>query len=285
MNLGTRPSCGSPVVMTLPYRTVLILVQGRGLPYGGLPGTGCLLQHACWMVILCLICMWVVLKNVNMLCLLFLWCPSNVIAEYKEREQKIYDAEKKIQVHEDRKKDLVARIKVKKKIWLYRLMGHIENINKKFSEYYKFLQCAGEISLDTADDSDDFPNYGLQIKLKYRVDEDFIELSQTHHSGGECSVAAIIFILSLQELTEVPFRCIDEINQGMDAVNERKMYHLVADAAKSGSCSQYFLLTPKLLMDLSYHKDVAVHIIYNSSFLQTKLDVKKHLEIAKRCKR
>ncbi|GFY73522.1 structural maintenance of chromosomes protein 5 [Trichonephila inaurata madagascariensis] len=109
-----------------------------------------------------------------------------------------------------------------------------------------------EISLDTADDSDDFPNYGLQIKLKYRVDEDFMELSPTHHSGGECSVAAIIFILSLQELTEVPFRCIDEINQ--------------------------------LLMDLSYHKDVAVHIIYNSIFLQTKLDVERHLEIAKTCK-
>lgn len=208
-----------------------------------------------------------------------------IIAEYKERQLKILNAEEHIEEYEAKMKDLKAKIKEKKKRWLLRLVNHIENINKKFSEYYKFLQCAGEISLDTADDTDDFPNYGLQIKLKYRVDEDFMELSQTHHSGGECSVAAIIFILSLQELTEVPFRCIDEINQGMDAVNERKMYQLVADAAKNGSCSQYFLLTPKLLMDLSYHKDVAVHIIYNSVFLQTKLDVKKHLEIAKACKK
>ncbi|GFR03642.1 structural maintenance of chromosomes protein 5 [Trichonephila clavata] len=207
-----------------------------------------------------------------------------ILAEYKERQEKILNAEEHIKEYETRMKTLQAKIEEKKKHWLQRLINHIDNINKKFSEYYKFLQCAGEISLDTADDSDDFPNYGLQIKLKYRVDEDFMELSQTHHSGGECSVAAIIFILSLQELTEVPFRCIDEINQGMDAVNERKMYQLVADAAKSGSCSQYFLLTPKLLMDLSYHKDVAVHIIYNSIFLQTKLDVERHLEIAKTCK-
>ncbi|GFW52281.1 structural maintenance of chromosomes protein 5 [Trichonephila clavipes] len=207
-----------------------------------------------------------------------------ILAEYKERQGKILNAEERIKEYQIGMKTLQAKIKEKKKRWLHRLITHIDNINEKFSEYYKFLQCAGEISLDTADDSDDFPNYGLQIKLKYRVDEDFMELSQTHHSGGECSVAAIIFILSLQELTEVPFRCIDEINQGMDAVNERKMYQLVADAAKSGSCSQYFLLTPKLLMDLSYHKDVAVHIIYNSIFLQTKLDVEKHLKIAKTCK-
>ena len=32
--------------------------------------------------------------------------------------------------------------------------------------------------------------------------------------GGERSVATIIFMLSLQELSHVPFRCVDEINQG-----------------------------------------------------------------------
>ncbi|GBM89814.1 hypothetical protein AVEN_143992-1 [Araneus ventricosus] len=37
----------------------------------------------------------------------------------------------------------------------------------------------------------------------------------------------------------------------------------------------------RLLMDLSYHKDVAVHTIFNSPFLQTKLNVKEHLKIAK----
>ena len=42
-----------------------------------------------------------------------------------------------------------------------------------------------------------------------------------HQSGGERSVATALYMLALQELTTVPFRCVDEINQGMDARNER----------------------------------------------------------------
>ncbi|GIY58523.1 structural maintenance of chromosomes protein 5 [Caerostris darwini] len=210
---------------------------------------------------------------------------DSVLSEYKKRETAIINIEEEIEELKQKSESLKLTIQQIKRNWLPPLQAHVENINNKFSNYYKFLQCAGEISLDTTDDSDDFPNYGLQIKLKYRIDEDFMELSQTHHSGGECSVAAIIFILSLQELAEVPFRCIDEINQGMDALNERKMYQLVAEAAINGSCSQYFLLTPKLLMDLNYHKDIAVHIIYNSPYLQTKLDTEKHIKIQESNKR
>ncbi|CAL1264783.1 unnamed protein product [Larinioides sclopetarius] len=204
-----------------------------------------------------------------------------IIAEFTKRKQNICSIEEQIDSLKTKVEDLKARIQELKEKWLPPLLNRIESVNRKFSKYYKILKCAGEISLDQTDDTDDFPNYGLQIKLKYRVNEEFMELSPTHHSGGECSVAAIIFILSLQELTDVPFRCIDEINQGMDAINERSIYQLVADAARSGSCSQYFLLTPKLLMDLSYHKDVAVHTIFNSPYLQTKLNVQEHIRIAK----
>ncbi|GBM89813.1 Structural maintenance of chromosomes protein 5 [Araneus ventricosus] len=170
-----------------------------------------------------------------------------IIAEYTKRKQAILSIEEQLNSIKAMVEDLKMRLQEKKRRWLPPLITHIESVNRKFSKYYKILKCAGEISLDQTDDTDDFPNYGLQIKLKYRVNEEFMELSQTHHSGGECSVAAIIFILSLQELTDVPFRCIDEINQGMDAINERNIYQLVADAARSGSCSQYFLLTPKWL--------------------------------------
>ena len=40
----------------------------------------------------------------------------------------------------------------------------------------------------------------------------------------------MIFLL-LQELTKCPFRCVDEINQGMDPINERKIFKLVVDTA------------------------------------------------------
>ena len=46
-------------------------------------------------------------------------------------------------------------------------------------------------------------------------------------SGGERSVATALYMLALQELTTVPFRCVDEINQGMDATNERRVFQLL----------------------------------------------------------
>jgi len=39
------------------------------------------------------------------------------------------------------------------------------------------------------------------------------ELTASHQSGGERSVATAIYMLALQALTTVPFRCVDEINQ------------------------------------------------------------------------
>ena len=60
---------------------------------------------------------------------------------------------------------------------------------------------------------DDFVNYGIKIRVKYRSAEPLIELSANHHSGGERAVATALYMLAMQELTVVPFRCVDEINQ------------------------------------------------------------------------
>ena len=76
-------------------------------------------------------------------------------------------------------------------------------------------------------------------------------------------------MLAMQELTQVPFRCVDEINQvkgleirilhdptrfsyhfflskGMDPFNERRVFDLLVQTACQESSAQYFLLTPKV---------------------------------------
>jgi chromosome segregation ATPase len=60
---------------------------------------------------------------------------------------------------------------------------------------------------------DDFKNYGIKIRVKYRSAEPLLDLSANHHSGGERAVATALYMLAMQELTQVPFRCVDEINQ------------------------------------------------------------------------
>ena len=49
--------------------------------------------------------------------------------------------------------------------------------------------------------------------MKYRDTEQLRELTSSYQSGGERSVATMLFLMSLQKLTKVPFRCVDEINQ------------------------------------------------------------------------
>jgi chromosome segregation ATPase len=42
----------------------------------------------------------------------------------------------------------------------------------------------------------------------------------------------MLYIMALQNLCSVPFRCVDEINQGMDPVNERAVFNMVIKIAK-----------------------------------------------------
>ena len=76
-------------------------------------------------------------------------------------------------------------------------------------------------------------------------------------------MATALYMLALQELTTVPFRCVDEINQGMDARNERRVFELLVRTSCHVSSAQYFLLTPKLLTGLDYSPRMNVLCVYN----------------------
>ena len=48
------------------------------------------------------------------------------------------------------------------------------------------------------------------------------------------------------------FRCVDEINQGLDEKNERRVWDMILQAATLGRGSQYFYLAPKMPYNLNY---------------------------------
>lgn len=58
----------------------------------------------------------------------------------------------------------------------------------------------------------------------------------------------------------------------MDPVNERKVFEMMVkllsgddgeEGAKQLSCTQYFMLTPKLLSDLTFNRRMRVMVIHN----------------------
>jgi chromosome segregation ATPase len=61
----------------------------------------------------------------------------------------------------------------------------------------------------------DFDKYGLKIKVKFRDADELQALTRTLQSGGERAVTTATYMIALQELIAVPFRCVDEINQVM----------------------------------------------------------------------
>ena len=61
------------------------------------------------------------------------------------------------------------------------------------------------------------------VGVSFRADEQLNILSAEFQSGGERAVSTMLYLLSIQHHVISPFWVVDEINQGMDPVNERKV--------------------------------------------------------------
>ena len=59
----------------------------------------------------------------------------------------------------------------------------------------------------------DYSKYGVQIRVKFRSEDELHVLDAQHQSGGERSVSTMLYLMALQEITNCPFRVVDEINQ------------------------------------------------------------------------
>ncbi len=147
--------------------------------------------------------------------------------------------------------------------WLANLESLVGKIAQRFSHYFSSMGFAGDVVLDRGSHDNDFANFGIELLVKYRAREPLQRLTPHLQSGGERSVATALYMLALQELTVVPFRCVDEINQGMDAANERRVFDLLVRTSCDERSAQYFLLTPKLLPGLNYHRNMTVLVVNN----------------------
>ncbi|BFY96965.1 hypothetical protein BsWGS_00005 [Bradybaena similaris] len=192
---------------------------------------------------------------------------EQVIREFEDREKEIRKLEELVLDLESKRQTHQQDISQAKRKWLQPLTDMIQEINTNFSYFFSCLNCCGEVSLSEPENPEDYEKYGMCIKVKFRDDETLQELTAHRQSGGERSVATVLYMMALQELTRCPFRCVDEINQGMDPRNERKIFQLVVQTVCKKSISQYFLLTPKLLPDLEYDNNMTVLCVYNGLHL------------------
>ncbi|KAL2461210.1 Structural maintenance of chromosomes protein 5 [Abeliophyllum distichum] len=195
-----------------------------------------------------------------------LFLNHNILEEYESRQRKIEALSQKQEMDEKELSSRVDEINALKERWLPTLRSLVTQINGTFSRNFQEMAVAGEVSLDEHDM--DFDQYGILIKVKFRQTAQLQVLSAHHQSGGERSVSTILYLISLQDLTNCPFRVVDEINQGMDPINERKMFQQLVRAASQPNTPQCFLLTPKLLPNLEYSDACSILTVMNGPWIE-----------------
>jgi len=187
-----------------------------------------------------------------------------VIEEYEARCKEIETLEGKLQSEQNQLNNEINRVEELKKEWLPTLQEMMEKINKSFSKYFDEIGCSGEVQLQ---EHEDFDKYGIAIRVKFRQSDKLHNLNAHLQSGGERSVSTMLYLIALQDLTECPFRLVDEINQGMDPYNERMIFQQVVECACHPGRPQYFLITPKLLPDLYFAPQVTVLCVFNGPWM------------------
>ncbi|XP_068235097.1 structural maintenance of chromosomes protein 5-like isoform X2 [Palaemon carinicauda] len=184
------------------------------------------------------------------------------IIDFNQREATILSLKKNLKDCQEKSARHHENIEKVRSLWLPSITELIQNISRSFTGFMARLGCSGEVEL-THEDEHDYSKYGIAIYVKFRGADKLRILTAQHQSGGERALATALYMLSLQNLTSVPFRCVDEINQGMDPVNERSMLSMLIETAAKEESSQYFFVSPKLLRGLQYSDRVNTMVVFN----------------------
>ncbi|RVD86682.1 uncharacterized protein DFL_004945 [Arthrobotrys flagrans] len=208
----------------------------------------------------------------------------HAIRQYEAREKEINELRG---IMEAKQADLDKhQIKIKRirDRWEPRIDQLVGNISEAFSRSFEFIGCAGSVRIrKEGKDGCDFENWAIEILVKFREAETMQVLTAQRQSGGERAVSTVFYLMALQSLARAPFRVVDEINQGMDPRNERLVHKRMVKIACKKHTSQYFLITPKLLVDLDYHERMKVHCINSGDWVADNhvQDFKKYIAAAR----
>ncbi len=158
--------------------------------------------------------------------------------EYSDRERqealglgkKLYLAQKEIDEAKEAIKDMEKEARAKNAQLTNRVRNLVNSLDERFSRSMEAFGNAGSVELEGNSMDEDVEvargrrekrdanssQYRLNINVSFEGSKDaqMHRLSTGVQSGGEKSVVTALYMMALQEMTSVPFRCVDEINQG-----------------------------------------------------------------------
>lgn len=180
--------------------------------------------------------------------------------------------------------------------WIESVRELVKGIDASFQSQIGKLGIRGGIVLSASPSS--IKDAELSIRVAFRAEQTPQQLGKDIHSGGERALTTMMYLIAMQGVTPLPFRVVDEINQGMDTRNERAVMELLLNSAGSSSDTaltgggggaaggagatggvaggsggplrrQMFIVSPKLLPDLTHSLAIRSSIVLNGRFLST----------------
>lgn len=193
---------------------------------------------------------------------------ERILEEYEQRSFEIEQLQTMLDNWKSTLKDTSNTFQDLMNKWKPQIEQMVEEICRRFTELFHTLNgCFGEVALEWPQEApEDVSKWQISIRVQFRLNEAAHQLSAFRQSGGEKSVTTMLYLLAMQGLSQAPFRVVDEINQGMDVRNERMVHDFIVRTT-ANTKSQHFLITPKLLRDLSYASHMKILCVYSGRAL------------------
>lgn len=106
-----------------------------------------------------------------------------------------------------------------------------------FNNFLVKLNCNGCMMFDHNNET-----LSISVSPPGREDDEVSDMRSL--SGGERSFSTVCFMLSLWEITECPFRCLDEFDVYMDMHNRRISLDLLMELSVRQNLRQFIFITP-----------------------------------------
>jgi structural maintenance of chromosomes protein 5 len=196
-----------------------------------------------------------------------------VLRMYQQLQDEVALLKADVEKNSSFREEQATKIQTKCDTFVGMLQGKLTDVDKRFSAYMAEMGCTGTLRLkkggEEGNEDKGFKHWGLEILVSFREGSKAQVLSAQRHSGGERSVSTIMFLMALQDLMVAPFRTVDEINQGLDDRNERLVFRRIVRnstvpprTSSTDHSGQYFLITPKLLPNLTDMENEAMTILF-----------------------
>ncbi|XP_068577685.1 structural maintenance of chromosomes protein 6 [Cebidichthys violaceus] len=170
---------------------------------------------------------------------------AEALALYREKTNQMRDLRRFIDQLDNIMSDRQDRYKTMRRSLSVRCKLYFNNFLIK-------MNCCGSMVFDHNNET-----LSISVKPPGREDDGVSDMRSL--SGGERSFSTVCFMLSLWEITESPFRCLDEFDVYMDMHNRRISLDLLLELSERQHLRQFIFITPLTTSNLPKTSLIKIH--------------------------